>query len=84
MKHVTFRPETERRHYGRILFEEYLHIRHRNRKLKGSNIFIDSLQKNQIQEKTPIGIEKSIFCIAIPAGLAVWAGLIYFLKFLFF
>lgn len=83
MKHLTFKPEVEWRHHGRTFFEEHLHVR-RQKKLTGCDVFIDFLEKNHIQEKQPIGIETSMVYIAIPIGLAVWVGVIYFIKSLLF
>jgi hypothetical protein len=84
MKHVAFKPKVEQRSYGRILFERYLHIGRRTKKRTGCDVFTNFLEESQIQEKPPIGIETSMVYIAIPAGLAVWAILIYCVKFLLF
>jgi hypothetical protein len=84
MKHVSLRPETGRRHYARLFFEDYWHIRRGKRTPTASDALTDSPEKNEILEKPPIGIEAGMVYIAIPAGLAAWACLIFFVTFLFF
>jgi hypothetical protein len=83
MKYITFRPQAEFKHHGRISSEQYLHLKHPDRNLTGCDVFTKFLEKSKIQEKPPLGIETSMVYFAIPAGLAVWVGLIYLVKFLF-
>lgn len=84
MKHVIFRPEIAWRHYARTFFEQHLHIRRHDKQSTGYDVFVDSPEQDQTQEKPPIGIETSMFYIAIPVGLAAWVSLIYLVKFLLF
>jgi hypothetical protein len=84
MKQLTFIPAIELEQHEKISPEKSFSIKAIEKDSADYNFTSGLSEKNQDQESQPIGIETGMAYIAIPVSLAVWVGIAYLVKLMFF
>jgi hypothetical protein len=84
MNQLEFKPAVDFEQYKKLPFEKSLSVDLLKRGSKNYDASLNSKDESEIQEKQPIGMETGMVYIAIPVSIAVWVGIIYFVKIMFF
>jgi hypothetical protein len=84
MKQLTFVPSVELQQASKTPSAEITNTKILEKSSSNYDVLSNIIKKDEIQEKNSIGIETGMVYIAIPISVAVWVGIMYIVKLIFF